>query len=1457
MAKNFDEMLTEVFGAVDKIVEVRLQGLSFDKTILCEIVDDSQSSKGEYIVSDGTTRFFAYSKDDTYEEGNSVYIVIPNNDFSQQKTIIGKYRKSEDAPINYISPMESFIKGSDSYISTDNEYSILANGDVSEVLIWNWEKTPDTTPLKGYTVVGISAKFKTWLKDLDTASGNYGLRLEITNQKTEKEGDTNTLFCEFDSSSMYGDVYNYLAPITQESVFNISDLNEIVKMKLTLYQKDNFLSSQGDLISYLRKGVLKNIFVTSPKLYFGYNVNDYQDGDVILLSSKNLTYGKNNKNKDLYARWILTKNQIIDTEEEFEELQCATIHWYRYNKTPTRYIKTPIKDLVLQYLKNEIDIDELNQLIGQNLQTENWHEIISDDGSFYRNLKIPSIAMNDNEGEKFQTIIEYPSMEYQLNLFTQDPDHNYYRILLQFLENPNEISDEIISNYDRFFTEEYSEITKENIIIVACNKYDVTTENELKERLLKEDENLRDVVYLNQVKYYKSNILMFYNEAANIVTAAHANGIRLEVDKSGYNGIYFLYDRKNKITTLAEAQLKRTLYADISSLELDGNEVEEKSWFIPIGNSMIDYSIQTNDSFVILNSVNGEHIFQESETIKGATHYKVTGDTAYFRIKDTYNINYINNTIYFQANKNGEIKEASYGLSFGPKGSHGIEYTFLLIEQEEKRVNGENILVEKLEKNPLKLGSYKQIILTPKLIDSVGKEVYIYDNNDLTYTLHGVPYYKDNLSIVININSSTTINDLAFALIKAELNNQKASEQNLTLFSYYPIVTTTLDGDLLYFGTTSIMYDNLGGSPEYYKDKHKIVLNGEELKDLIWEINCPEEQKQFFPKFSADGYLSVPNLYMEGLSENVSIQAKRILNNGKKEVVFNYPLRIYQDVYTSSVLNSWDGKLTKDEKNGTILSSAIGAGKKDDNNTFSGVFLGNATIPINDNPDEEKDYFGIMGYNKSEPSFGFNIDGTAFIGKSKSGGQIIFNGNQGFIETNGYKSTNTEPQMRINLAEGSISCESALKSGSTARARVLLDPGSTQGLGLFLITDSEDHPLFNIKEKDATQGSQDEFFLQSQDYAVTSGLQVKREEYKVIIPATTTIIYEPTSENKRVDVSYGERYEVVQYDALPSQYKNTNYFTKVVGTSTDNADIEDDGEIDDETDATVTETESGSASIYYTCCMVGGFHYNTTITVMKEKEVEVPAHEETRERWVLDKSNNYKAGAGFKIDLKAGVIDAYNFNLNATITNAQGNKDNFFKIQTGMISQPIFSLTQQNTTIFAAFMDSASTTNGVLVSNFTVSNQSTFYGTTYFRGTNNFYGTVAFTRPIIASNGATFSNLTVQQGISTVTLVTSGLLTAKNGLTVEAGTLTARGAVSMSSTLTVSGATTLQNALSVWSSLSVGGTITANNGVYIATGYLSSVANYIYLNGVKYIPKKITYRNGSNKKASKTFLVKA
>jgi hypothetical protein len=122
------------------------------------------------------------------------------------------------------------------------------------------------------------------------------------------------------------------------------------------------------------------------------------------------------------------------------------------------------------------------------------------------------------------------------------------------------------------------------------------------------------------------------------------------------------------------------------------------------------------------------------------------------------------------------------------------------------------------------------------------------------------------------------------------------------------------------------------------------------------------------------------------------------------------------------MLNDWDGRLEIDEEDNTIMTMMIGAGRKNSNNQFNGVLMGDVMTGTGDNATRE---IGLYGFHEGAQSFGFKIDGTAFLGKSGKG-QIRFNGNNGIIESGNYISTENatieKPAsgMKIDLSNGHI-----------------------------------------------------------------------------------------------------------------------------------------------------------------------------------------------------------------------------------------------------------------------------------------------------------------------------------------------------------------------------------------------------------------------------------------------------
>jgi hypothetical protein len=112
---------------------------------------------------------------------------------------------------------------------------------------------------------------------------------------------------------------------------------------------------------------------------------------------------------------------------------------------------------------------------------------------------------------------------------------------------------------------------------------------------------------------------------------------------------------------------------------------------------------------------------------------------------------------------------------------------------------------------------------------------------------------------------------------------------------------------------------------------------------------------------SANGLTAAP-LYLDGLEDSYYPVAICTVNGN---ILWVQPIIITQNRYASSTLNDWNGSLTIDEKNGTILSTMVGAGKKENDNSFSGVLMGDVGVGANVDLDELGNFsgLGLYGFN--------------------------------------------------------------------------------------------------------------------------------------------------------------------------------------------------------------------------------------------------------------------------------------------------------------------------------------------------------------------------------------------------------------------------------------------------------------------------------------------------------------
>ena len=349
-------------------------------------------------------------------------------------------------------------------------------------------------------------------------------------------------------------------------------------------------------------------------------------------------------------------------------------------------------------------------------------------------------------------------------------------------------------------------------------------------------------------------------------------------------------------------------------------------------------------------------------------------------------------------------------------------------------------------------------------------------------------------------------------------------------------------------------------------------------------------------------------------------------NNDKNNFLWIQPLIIRQDKYGSTLLNQWDGSLTIDEKNGTILSTMVGAGVKNSDNTFSGVLMGD----VQNAADMNATGMGIYGFNHGEQSFNFSVDGTAFIGKSGRG-RIMFDGNNGTITSQGFEVANQG--MKIDLNTGKLISKNI--GGS-----ITMTPEDTNNL--FVIKDKNDNTIMHV--------SNNKYYLQSSTY-VENDIGMKINLANGIIESMNSsgvIKIDPTNVNKLFTIEHrkakadGSGYDettLMKIGADSYYLQSLNFDENKNGMKINlvNGTIDARG-----SDGSVKINPNSSSSIF--------------TLKYKNDSTEKTLMQAGGGSYYLQSANYTSNSAGMKINLSNGSIDAAKFKLSSdgTITATGG-----------------------------------------------------------------------------------------------------------------------------------------------------------------------------------------------------------
>lgn len=1040
--KDYAEIICQ---AVDEIVSKKIEGIKFDKTINCIIVDDKEAQQGRYKVSDGSAKFYAYSSTTDYKIDDAVYVTIPNGDYDNQKIIIGKQVSNNTSPFIFTTPFDTIVDVSsnliDEQIDSKNCYLLANNPDRREVLIWSKNFKDSMQDIAGFTRLGVHGQFRSWLDSFKCVDGDYGYKIILKCDEDLLRSEQNNYDKAIEKIQEDG--------VNNDSMKFVSNTTNIVVNWNDYYDSNTELYDQSAIIEYLQSEQKK------------LNFKQYE----LFLSSKQDMYGNPYNFESFYQQ-----EKVFDISN-IKQIESIELYFYQ----DVNSFLNKDNELV-PYL------DEFGNLLVPNLFTKDPYICLGYD-----------IADFDNDQA---TIYCLDSYTYSNNFLL---DNNRKHIILRWIHQFDDgrirtVSNKTTLEYEiRWYRYKLGVPSADEYSGVYWQRFEGKDfQFTLEPDLAKESEMIKAIILFNG-KVIRSNILTFTNEkeVINSATTDFLSGLNIWCKDQTY-GNYFIYDPGNKILEQYDVKQAHELVAlfstkaNLMNSESDGSILTEATsitWTFPTVNTMLtvynidyNYPIYKNGSEQVKYSIcrprsgiDTENIEEENgipiatfnledgtkivydginKTLE-ITRYgdinngnSIDASQLYF-IKETYMQSYTNNVVQCSIIKDQQKYFTSKSFNFGQAGTTGTDVTLrLYIDPADtfaltKQKGGDSIKVRAI------------------LYDSQNREVdpnNETNNTKMKYTWSWYSFYN-NQDIHVNIvpaigSSSSGIVDTTESnqiiinkqFINGEIQDKAAlgysnaarnevyieANENLnmndflilqckidgwgdySLVSYKPIAIR--NGEIYSFidCADEVIYLTTG-YPEYYKGPWQIHLENTDedsddgYEDIdnsgTWNIYNPfGEEDKYIANFNQQNMLTPIGIYME----DVKPYGAQYIKDGA--VQWTQPIICLKNNYPSGTLNKWSGKeIITDEKNGYILAPAISAGKKNsDDNTFSGVMLGDWSVGKVDgiNPKISKKT-GVYGFHHGMMSYAFMEDGTAFIGKSGHG-RIHIDGDKSTIKSEGY-----------------------------------------------------------------------------------------------------------------------------------------------------------------------------------------------------------------------------------------------------------------------------------------------------------------------------------------------------------------------------------------------------------------------------------------------------------------------
>lgn len=974
---RINDLQNKLLQAMDIINAKALQDISYDRTIVCTIEDDTYREEGKYSVNDGSRIFIAYTNDTRLKNKDTVYVTIPQGNYDNQKIIIGKRTVETEKPYTFVEPFDSLFDMTDNIVKKANNGALIANAlnkygqekEYEYITLYN-----EPCNYYGFTRLGLKANFKSWVKS--AIRGTYGLVVVLTTSNTNlastQEVIPQEFYYTFSNKDFYGNSYEFETDYEQQIVIPLEEVQgTITNIKINFYQEANFFDRFNEPIPCSVNGYLTeentniyikdedgnfvidasdtllepNLLVKDIFLCLGYDISVFTKDMVEIYTQQSNTYrhsekagddGQEKNKKEIKVRWVHVDENgpkdMVTTEKEQIEKNYE-VRWYRYK------IGASAADPYCGTYWTRIEgVNGFSYIFNPDieLQQEKIKVVV------LYNSTVPyhsNVLLFDNE-EDLPPSAEAYHIENALTIIADDGTNGNYMVYGQ----DNSIKDTAYSKEVRSLSvvfdgnsngqidsqETIGEVEKENVLwtFPATNTM-IELLNENKEAIVehgREGESVLGYSLISHAPIYKISSYYSPNKSNNTITCQYT-----------LNGRVYKTEKELTFGRAGTMGSEQTLVIDFLN---DDNAVNKMLEMEDAENPM------NNVVSIRMQLYNNQNI---SETIPP-----------------------------------GSVQWAWYYNS--------------QLEAEWK--NSQN--TQSNEINVLQAQEF------PYIINKEGNSVITFDNSDFDinhlYILQGT---VGNLTTYFPIS----IQQGGYSYIEGP--TQVIYQSN---------------GEPAYSREPYSLYTDREGPDEIVKWKIIHHIDNDDKK---------EQKEKFIGQLSDTNKLQPLSIYTKD-APVYGVQAYTIMEvekeqNGETIIetveypLWTQPILVLQNLWPNGVINAWDGKsLVLDEDNSTIIAASIAAGKKNsEDNTFSGVMIGD--WKGKDAEDSITEQTGVYGFHHGAMSYAFKEDGTAFLGKDGKG-RININGNDATI----YSTDWTVQGMMIDLNDPYIQLNGTYNDQNTA-----------------------------------------------------------------------------------------------------------------------------------------------------------------------------------------------------------------------------------------------------------------------------------------------------------------------------------------------------------------------------------------------------------------------------------------